>query len=77
MEPPRHRRRPAGEGEGVSTLHCPACGHETERLHEGYCEPCLDDRQRALDEHNARFDMWRGMTDQEREQAIKDTVRNG
>lgn len=52
-------------------LHCPQCGEPTERLHEGYCQECCEQNQRALDEHNARFDWWEKLSDDERERQIK------
>lgn len=51
---------------------CPKCGFPTETLHEGYCEECCNENQRDLDEHNARFDWWESLSDQEREQQIKE-----
>lgn len=50
---------------------CPQCGEETETLHEGYCEECRDERQRALNEHNASFDFWEKCTDAERDFYIR------
>lgn len=51
--------------------HCPQCGEETETLREGYCEPCRDERQAALNLHNAEYDRWQKMSDQERAAAIR------
>jgi hypothetical protein len=48
------------------TFRCPQCGDPTERLFEGYCEPCCTANQAALDEHNARFDWWESLTDRQR-----------
>ena len=39
--------------------HCPQCGEATERLYEGYCKPCCQENQAALDLHNATYDRWR------------------
>jgi hypothetical protein len=50
---------------------CPQCGGDTPALHEGYCEPCRDSNQRALDLHNAQFDRWERMTDKERGEEIR------
>lgn len=55
-----------GNNEEVVMSNCPQCGEETETLHEGYCEECRDERQRALNEHNASFDFWEKCTDAER-----------
>ena len=52
-------------------LNCPQCGEETETLHEGYCEECLNERQSALNEHNARFDFWEKCTDTEKDFYIR------
>lgn len=50
---------------------CPQCGQATERLHEGYCEPCCRENQAALDMHNAAYDRWQSMTDAERVDEIR------
>lgn len=49
---------------------CPQCGEPTPQLHEGYCRECRDDNQAALDRHNAEYDRWQSMTDEQRELAI-------
>jgi hypothetical protein len=54
--------------------HCPQCGNETDRLHEGYCEDCRNANQAALDEHNAAYDRWQKMTDRERADDIRRAV---
>lgn len=63
--------------EHKTALHCPQCGEPTERLHEGYCKPCCDANQAALDLHNAEVDHWRCLTDRQRDNAIKAAVRRG
>jgi hypothetical protein len=55
---------------------CPKCGEETPELHEGYCEPCCADGQRALDEHNARHDWWNRLSDSERSDQIKRAMQS-
>lgn len=50
---------------------CPQCGSATDKLHEGYCEPCCNENQSALDLHNAQYDRWKKMTDIEREREIR------
>jgi len=55
----------------ASAFVCPQCGDPTEALHEGYCEPCRDANQNALDLHNAEYDRWQGMTDRQRADEIK------
>lgn len=49
---------------------CPQCGQPTERLYEGYCEPCCQENQAELDLHNATYDRWQSMTDAERDDEI-------
>ena len=56
------------------TYDCPQCGCETEQLHEGYCEPCRDENQRVLNEHNTSYDHWQGLADWQRSQRIKDAI---
>lgn len=53
---------------------CPKCGEPTETLHEGYCQECCTENQRALDLHNAEFDRWQCMSDDQRRAAIKAAV---
>lgn len=50
---------------------CPQCGEPTETLHEGYCADCCTGNQARLDAHNAQFDAWEKMTDQERAESIQ------
>lgn len=50
---------------------CPQCGEATERMHEGYCEPCCQENQAALDLHNATYDRWQSMTNAERDDEIR------
>jgi endogenous inhibitor of DNA gyrase (YacG/DUF329 family) len=57
------------------TFRCPQCGDPTERLFEGYCEPCCEDNQRALDLHNAEYDAWQAKSKVERGHAIKEAMR--
>lgn len=58
-----------------SIFYCPRCGEETETLNEGYCEPCRNERQRELDEHNAQYDSWRRKTPAQREAAIREASK--
>jgi len=55
--------------------YCPQCGEDTERLHEGYCEDCFNERQSELLLHNARFDWWESLSDKERDAQIKWAAR--
>ena len=50
---------------------CPQCGEPTEVLHEGYCGECYQERQRALDLHNAEQDRWNKLSDAERWSEIR------
>ncbi|UUJ74487.1 hypothetical protein [Microcystis phage Mae-Yong1326-1] len=59
------------------TFRCPQCGEPAERLCEGYCEPCRDANQAALDQHNAEHGAWEAMTDAQRGLAIRAAVRRG
>ncbi len=54
---------------------CPQCGDDTKTLNEGYCEDCRARNQQALDDHNAKFDWWNSLSDQERNEAIKRAIR--
>lgn len=57
---------------------CPQCGFETpdEQWQEGYCVHCYADSQRALDEHNAQYGHWRGLSDEQRQGKINRSMRN-
>ncbi len=52
---------------------CPQCGNETpeDQWQEGYCVDCCTDQQRSLDEHNAQFDHWNGLTEKQKTNAIR------
>ena len=54
---------------------CPECGHQVETLYEGYCGACRDYRQMVLDEHNANYERWLKMNDEQREKVIHDRMR--
>lgn len=54
---------------------CPQCGNETKTLNEGYCEDCRKENQAQLDKHNAQYDEWNGMTDEQRDEAISTALR--
>lgn len=58
-------------------FNCPQCGHPTDTLHEGVCEPCRQQNQCELDEFNARQDDWRQLSDKEKEARIKWAIRHG
>lgn len=53
---------------------CPQCGESTIELHEGYCAECCTDNQRALDLHNAEYDRWQNMTDNQRKASVRAAV---
>lgn len=39
-------------------FYCPCCGLDTLQLFEGYCKPCLEEKQYQLDTHNNQYDRW-------------------
>lgn len=57
-------------------FYCPQCGEDTERLHEGYCQECHDDRQARLHDHNFRFNRWQKLSEKQRDAEIKAAIRN-
>lgn len=59
----------------MNAEYCPACGEPAERLFEGYCKECYDQRQMELDKFNAREDWWNSLTDAEKDAQIKRAVR--
>ena len=56
-------------------LNCPQCGNETETFREGVCGDCCDENQTRLDEHNASFDRWEGLSDRQRDVEIRRALR--
>jgi hypothetical protein len=69
-------RQLTGEDHGpVFLWDCPQCGEGTDQLHEGYCQECCADNQRALDEHNEAHDRWQAMSQEQRDAAIKRAIR--
>lgn len=54
---------------------CPQCSHETETLNEGYCEDCRQENQNSLDLHNAEYDGWQKLSDNQRHERIKEKLR--
>ena len=56
---------------------CSQCGEPTKEFLEGYCHYCQQANQRELDEHIWRERMWREMTDEQREQAIRNACKEG
>ena len=56
-------------------IHCPQCGNESETFREGVCEDCHDENQTWLDEFNASFDRWEGLSDHQREVEIRRAMR--
>lgn len=57
------------------TYDCPQCGLPSSDFAEGVCCHCLEINQAELDEHNAQFDHWSGMSVAERDAAIKFELR--
>ena len=55
-------------------LYCPQCGLETTEFVEGYCPDCHKENQRELDEHNERYSYWQGLTDKQRDDAIRRAI---
>ncbi len=53
---------------------CPQCGSDCFELYDGYCQPCRDERQQQLDDHNFRFSEWERLTADQKEQRIKNTL---
>lgn len=51
-------------------MNCSQCGKPTEVFREGVCEDCYLGNQQTLDEHNARFDWWGRLTDDQRAEQI-------
>lgn len=58
-------------------LNCPLCGEPSRVWRDGYCEPCADAGQRALDLHNAEHDAWARKSGAERARAIQEAIRRG
>lgn len=54
---------------------CSQCGFETDKLHEGYCEACCEQRQEELDAYNDEYDWWKNASDEERQGRIDWAMR--
>lgn len=55
------------------TEYCTQCGRETLLpMLEGVCGDCHADNYTRLQKHNAQYDHWQTLTDNERDAAIKD-----
>jgi len=54
--------------------YCPSCDYDCERLVDGYCEECHNERQSSLNQHNASYDFWQGLSDSQRDYYIKAAV---
>ena len=52
-------------------IDCPQCGEETEELFEGYCIYCRDQNQLELDSHNAQYDYWQSLSNEQRAEQIR------
>lgn len=53
---------------------CPQCGCETDELHEGYCEECLEERNSELQEFLHREAWWNSLSESEKDFAINSAV---
>ena len=50
---------------------CNTCGNDHDTFREGHCIDCWTDRQNALDLHNAEYDRWSKLTNQQRDFEIR------
>ena len=50
----------------TSIFYCPCCGLDTEQLHEGYCNHCLEQKQYELDTYNNQYDKWEKLNYEQR-----------
>lgn len=53
------------------TAFCPQCGCECGRLEAGICRDCYRDNHEELLLHNASFDRWERLSDDERDDEIR------
>lgn len=54
--------------------YCYSCGDEVEELHEGYCKPCLDQKQYELDTYNHNYHRWENLTYAQRNAEIDKAI---
>jgi hypothetical protein len=54
----------------LEDYYCPCCGLDTDQLYEGYCKPCLNQKQYDLDTYNNSYDRWGKLTDEQRNNEI-------
>ena len=60
--------------DNLDKLYCPQCGEPCGELREGYCRPCHDERQAALDLHNTQYDEWQRLSGAERDRRIRNAM---
>ena len=55
---------------------CDGCGFDEEEntFIEGWCKDCYNERQQELDLHNAQFDHWESLSDNERKDEIRRAI---
>lgn len=53
-------------------FYCPCCGLDAEQLYEGYCKPCLEQKQYELDTHNNQYDRWSKLSYEQRNAEISE-----
>lgn len=58
----------------LSDIYCPCCGLDTPQLFEGYCKPCLEERQYQLDTHNNQYDIWGKLSYEQRNDEISKAI---
>lgn len=50
---------------------CSSCGNGKPEFSEGVCVACSQSAQLEIQEHYRQFEYWAGLTDKQREDAIK------
>jgi len=58
----------------LADVYCPCCGLDTPQLFEGYCKPCLEEKQYQLDTHNNQYDRWGKLTYEQRNVEISGAI---
>ena len=75
MENVNLNEAPADAKPVLAEFYCPCCGLDTEQLHEGYCKPCLEQKQYELDAHNNQHDRWGKLSYEQRNFKISGAIK--
>jgi len=74
MEAKTSNETPIDANTVLADVYCPCCGLDTPQLFEGYCKPCLEEKQQQLDTHNNQYDRWGKLSYEQRNYEISRAI---